>query len=197
MLSFEVKCGVTIAILAASMSVSDLFAGKYGDDEIIGTNEKSAAYMWYQSKSIKQSLSEGQHDLLQSLLKNGAIELKAQAGIENQLQEISKKISKYEKEKNEILQGSEAVGKENWAQEKEGAMGQIVGALEIQNNLIKLGKAGDRFDFASLFYQLSLVLGAISLVLKSEKAQKFFYSAMLTIGGIAISWSVAAFLVLA
>jgi hypothetical protein len=55
-MSFEIKCGVVIALFAALMSISDLFAGKYGDDEILLTNEKASAYLWYQSKSIKETL---------------------------------------------------------------------------------------------------------------------------------------------
>jgi hypothetical protein len=37
---FELISGLTLAVLAAVLAVVDLGGGKYGDDEIIGTNEK-------------------------------------------------------------------------------------------------------------------------------------------------------------
>jgi hypothetical protein len=38
------------------MAITDLLAGKYDADEIISNNDKSMAYSWYQSKSIKETL---------------------------------------------------------------------------------------------------------------------------------------------
>ena len=54
--SSEMRCGAVIAIFAALMAITDLLAGKYDADEIIGTNDKAMAYSWYQSKSIKETL---------------------------------------------------------------------------------------------------------------------------------------------
>lgn len=193
MSNFETKAGVVIAIFAACMAVSDLFAGKYGDDEIIGTNDKAAAYQWYQSKSIKQSLVEGEAALLKSLLDNGAIAGKSEAGIQDHLDTLEKKIQKYEKEKKEILLGSATVGKENWVQDVNGELGKVVGAKEIEQQLQGLGQAGDKFDMASLFYQICLVVGAIALILKNEKMQKIFFAGMIALGLFGASFTLAAF----
>ncbi len=187
--NFETKAGVVIAIFAALMAVSDLFAGKYGDDEIIGTNEKAAAYQWYQSKSIKQSLVEGEQALLKTLLKSGSISISSTKGIEEHVTLLDKKINKYDKEKKEILLGSSKVGKENWAQDVEGELGKVVGAKEIEENLTRLSSAGDKFDVATLFFQMSLVVGAISLVLKKEKVQLFFFYTMICFGMIGTSFT--------
>ena len=39
-------------------------ANHLGDEELIATEEKVSAYLWYQSKGIKESQAEGQRDLL-------------------------------------------------------------------------------------------------------------------------------------
>ncbi|WP_295901806.1 DUF4337 domain-containing protein [uncultured Bdellovibrio sp.] len=192
--SFEIRCGVVIAIFAAIMAVSDLVAGKYGDDEIIGTNDKAAAYMWYQSKSIKETLVEGEKSLLESLKESGAIQAKAGPGIDAHIANLNRKIQRYKKEKNEILKGSESVGKEGWVQDLNGELGKIIGAQEIEAHLTSLAKAGDRFDMASLFFQVCLVLGALSLVLKKQKLQNLFFSGMCFLGILGASISVWAYL---
>lgn len=192
--NFEVRCGVVIAVFAAVMAVSDLVAGKYGDDEIIGTNEKAAAYMWYQSKSVKETLVEGEKSLLESLKKAGALRPEAQSAIDDHLVSLNKRILRYKKEKNEILRGSKTVGPENWAQDLDGKLGQIIGAQEHETHLATLAVAGDRFDMATLFFQLCLVLGAMSLVLKKENLQKSFFAGMCILGCIGTVVSLWAFL---
>lgn len=192
--SFEVRCGVVIAIFAAIMAVSDLVAGKYGDDEIIGTNEKAAAYMWYQSKSIKETLVEGEKSLLESLKQAGAIQPKAEVAVNGHIANLQKRILRYKKEKNEILKGSEVVGPENWVQDLDGKLGQIVGAQQMEQQLAVLATAGDRFDMSSLFFQLCLVLGAMSLVLKKESLQQVFFTGMCVLGFIGTGISLWAYL---
>lgn len=182
MSNFEIKTGVFIAIFAALMAVNDLFAGKYGDDEIMGTNEKAAAYQWYQSKSIKETLAEGEVSLLTSLLESKSITPTSVEGVKLHISKLQSKVQKYEKEKNEILLGSAKVGKENWIQDIDGELGKIVGAKEIEANLAKLGKAGDKFDLASLFFQICLVIGAIAIIIKQENVQKFFFYFMIILG---------------
>jgi hypothetical protein len=193
--NFEATCGVFIAIFAAIMAVSDLFAGKYGDDEIIGSNEKAAAYMWYQSKSIKESLAEGERSLLASLKDAGVLQASSALVIEHHLMDVDKKLSRYRKEKTEILKGSQTVGKENWVQELNGELGKVIGAQEIEARLNVLSAAGDRFDFASLMFQVSLVLGAMSLILKKESLRKIFFFGMCSLGIIGTFFSGWAFLI--
>jgi len=187
--SFEARCGVFIAIFAAIMAVNDLVAGKFGDDEIIGTNEKAAAYMWYQAKGIKENLVDGERSLLESLYKVGAIKPGAEQAIQEHIASLRAKTQRYKKEKDEILKGSQSVGKENWIQELNGQLGKIIGAQEIELHLATLAKAGDRFDLSSLFFQLCLVLGALSLILKKQQMQRYFFIGMCGLGtlGFAVS----------
>ena len=180
--SFEMRCGVVIAIFAALMAITDLFAGKYDADEIIGTNEKSMAYAWYQSKSIKETLVESEISLLIGLKDAQAIQKEAINAVDNHLMNLQKKSLQYKKEKDEILRGSKTVGKENWTQEVDGQYGQVIGADEIEVHLGILSKAGDRFDIALLLYQICLVLGAVSLVLRRLSIQTFFFRSMVFLG---------------
>jgi hypothetical protein len=147
----ETYCGLLLAVFAAILAIADLGGGKYGDDEIIETNEKSSAYMWYQSKSIKESLAEGQSELLKSLLQSGVIVEEKRGAIEGVVAGLEKEVERYSKEKREILLGSKAVGKENWIQELDGELGQIVGVKEWEEHLQILNQAGDYFDLATLF----------------------------------------------
>lgn len=189
-ISYETKCGIIIAVFAAIMAITDLFAGKYGDDEIILTNEKAAAYNWYQSKSIKETLLEGEKSLLESLVDAGAIQARSVEGISDHIAKIEKKLNRYKKDKTEILLGSQQVGKENWSQDIDGQLGQVTGAKEIEKQLTVLSSAGDKFDMSSLFFQVCLVFGALSLVLKNEKTQKFFFHSMIGLGIIGTGLSI-------
>jgi len=189
---FEMKCGVLIAVFAAIMAVSDMFAGKYGDDEIKYINEKSSSYMWYQAKSIRETVTEGQKSLIDTLINAKVIQGDTQSLLKTHTALIEKDIARYKKEKKEILLGSAKVGKANWAQDVEGELGKVIGALEYQEKIGILGRAGDQFDLSSLFFQMCLVMGAISLVIKKEKLQNVFFYVMVTLGVAGTGFAVAA-----
>lgn len=190
--SFEMKCGVLIAIFAAVMAVTDMFAGKYGEDEIKYINEKSSAYMWYQAKSIRETVTEGQRDLLKTLSEGKHINDSSVEKLKEHSDKLSAKIEKYEKEKKEILLGSSKVGEANWVQDIDGKMGVVIGAKEYEEKIEVLAKAGDQFDLSNLFFQLCLVMGAISLVIKKPGLQKIFFYVMLSLGIIGSTFSVLA-----
>jgi hypothetical protein len=190
--NFEIRCGIVIAIFAAVMAVSDMFAGKYGDDEIKFINEKSNSYMWFQAKSIRSTVTEGQRDLINAMLNDKAENDPKVHGLREHTDKLTKKIAKYEKEKTEILKGSSVVGKDNWVQDVNGEMGKVIGALEYEKKINILGDAGDQFDLSSLFFQMCLVMGAISLVTKELKLKKIFFYVMLVMGLIGTTYSVLA-----
>ena len=191
--SFEMRCGAVIAIFAALMAITDLLAGKYDADEIIGTNDKAMAYSWYQSKSIKETLVQGEISLLKSLKEANAIQKSAIIGVDNHLADLAKKSVQYKKEKDEILRGSKTVGQENWVQDVGGEYGRVIGANEIEAQLAILSTAGDRFDIAILLYQVCLVLGAVSLVLRKPSLQTIFFRGMWLLGLIGSGMSLWAF----
>lgn len=190
---FELMSGLTLAIFAAVLALNDLAAGKFGEDELKGTNEKASALSWYQSKSIKRSLLEGQKDMVSVLVDGGAVKPEAVEPMKKMSEKLDKDILRYKKEMKEIMLGSKAVGEAEWAQDMDGKLGQVKGAKEWEAEVAKLSDAGDRFDLGTLFLQLSLVLGAVSLVLSEPKLKGVFYTCMVAMGTIGLVCSVTAF----
>ena len=191
---FEGWCGLVLAVFAAVLAVTDLGAGKYGDDELIAHNQKNGSYLWYQSKGIKETLVEGQRDTLKALVQAGSIRPEQLPAIQTMISSLDGDATRYGREKKEILLGSQAVGQDNWAQDVGGEMGKIVGANEWEAQAAALGKAGDIFDYATFFLQLCLVAGAISLILHVDRMRWSFFTAMVLLGLIGSGFSVQAFL---
>lgn len=189
---FELYCGIILAVFAAALAINDLGAGKFGDDELIAYGQAQRSYDWYNSKGIKQNLAEGQQELLESLVAAGTIPIEQQAGIQKNLESLNEAIGRYKKEKKEILLGSKDVGEANWAQDVDGKFGQITGAKEYESLTESLGKAGDLFDMGTLFLQLCLVIGAISLILKEPIQKTIFFGACVLGGSIGIVYTVLA-----
>lgn len=190
---FEALCGIMIALFAAVLAVTDLGAGKFGDDELIAHNEKNNAYLWYQSKGIKETLVEGQRDTLQSLMDAGSIKPEQLPAVQGLISKLDGKVLRYGKEKKEILLGSATVGQESWAQEVDGEMGKVVGAKEWESKAEALDGAGNTFDSAVLFLQICLVLGAISLVVQGGGTRRTFFLAMIGLGVLGTVLSALAF----
>lgn len=191
---FEVLCGLTLAILAAVLAITDIGGGRFGDDEIIAHNQKTNAFSWYQAKAVKESLVEGQRDMLKVLVDSGTIPSETRGQMTKLMSSLNMEIDRYKKEKAEILLGSTKVGEAAWVTEKDGKFGEIKGALEWEREAEKLGVAGDTFDLSVLFLQICLVMGAISLILKGERMRNFFYLTMLGLGGLGSYFSIVAFL---
>lgn len=190
---WEMRFGFTLAVLAALLAVNDLGGGKFGGDELQFANEKTSAYMWYQSKGIKETLAEGQRDLMTALLDGGAVAPAARAGIVARRDALAGDVTRYGREKKEILLGSKAVGPKGYAQDVGGEMGKVIGAKDYERAIEGLGTAGDRFDFANLFLQLSLVMGAIGIILRQERLKLGFYLGTLALGIVGLIVSVLAF----
>jgi hypothetical protein len=191
---FETWCGLVIAVFAAVLAITDLGAGKYGDDELIAHNEKGGAYLWYQSKGIKETLVEGQRDTLKALVEAGSIKPEQIPAIQTMIKSLDSDAMRYGKEKKEILLGSKTVGQENWAQDIGGEMGKVIGAQEWQAKADVLNDVGDTFDYSTFFLQICLVMGAMSLILQDAKLSRTFFTAMIVLGLVGTGFAVMAFL---
>ena len=190
---FEMICGVAIAVFAAVLAVNDLGAGKYGDDELIAHNQKNNAYLWYQTKGIKETLVEEQRNTLQALVAAGSVDAAQLPTVETLVASLNARTERYGKEKKEILLGSKAVGEANWVQEVDGTLGRVVGAKDWEAEAEALGGAGDTFDLATLFLQICLVLGAISLVLQQDRLRAWFFRGMVALGTLGLIYTVLAY----
>lgn len=182
--SWDMIYGVTLAIAAAILGVGDLLGGNADNSQIALINEKSSAYQWYQSKSIKETLVESQRDLVKQILDAGLINTDKVDSINKQLDILSEKAARYGKEKKEILIGSAAVGKENWIQDVKGKLGEVVGAEEYTSLIAAAGSTADQFDMSGLLLQLCLVMGAIGLLVSEEKLKQYIYFALLALFGV-------------
>jgi len=182
--NLEIWLGLFLAIFAAILAVNELGAGKYGADELIAHNKASEQLSWYQSKSIKQSLAEGPRYILLSIEKAGAIQPGSRNAMDSFITKLESKVDRYQKEKQEILKGSAVVGKDNWAQDVDGEFGKVIGAEEWQTAAEQLGNSGDIFDLATLFLQVSLVLGAIGIVVRKPAFRRMFLGLMILSGGL-------------
>lgn len=182
--NLELLIGVVIAIFAAVLAINDLGAGRYGDDEMIAHNNQTKMYNWYQAKSIKETLYEGQLDLLTTLEKTNSIKEEHKNVVDSFKTQKAKQIARYELEKDEILQGSSIVGKDKWTlkDEKTGEKGTTIGAKQWEEEADKLGAAGDLYDLSSLFLQICIVFGAISLVIQQPSTRKTFFYLMIAMG---------------
>ena len=176
--------GIVLTVFAASMAINNLGAGKYGDDEMIAHNKQAAMYSWYQSKSLKEGMLSVQRDLLLSMVESNTIEENKVDAVSSFANHLTAKIDRYEKEQTEILKGSKTLSKENWAQEVDGKLGQVKGAEEWDKEAEKLGEAGDVFDRASLFLEICIVFGAMSIILQSYSSKKTFLGFMIVCGTI-------------
>ncbi|HDZ06328.1 hypothetical protein LCGC14_0148540 [marine sediment metagenome] len=187
--------GVLIAIFAALMAISQMVNGELEEEMMIAHNNVVSYSNWYQSKSIKESLKEGELDYLKALIESGIVTEGKKSIIEQKIAEVGEKIIKYESEKTEILLGSDHVGKENWVQDIEGEMGIITGVKEWERLTKSYDYATKRFDYALLFFQICIVLGAVCIIIyDNPRLQKGLIVLMIIFGITGASLSIYGYL---
>lgn len=184
-----------LAILAAMLSINDLLSNNVGSLEIKLGNLRNSSYQWFQSKGIKATISEGQRDLLETLIASESIKKDNYDRMRQTIGELEKKISRYNMEKDEILLGSAGLKPEAWVQDINGQKGKVVGSKEYDKYLETLDMADNAFGLASMVFQIALVIGAIGIMLKKPKIQISFFFFMLTLGGIGIYMAINALMI--
>jgi hypothetical protein len=178
----ETIFGVTISIMASLLAVNELGAGKFAEEELMAGNEKTQAFMWYQSKSIKETAVKCQADLIDTLLSEKAVNQERALSLKALSDKLHSSVERYKKEKAEILEGSKSVGPENWAQDVQGEMGRVIGALEYEGIRKRYAAASDLYDVSSLLLQICLVLGAVGLILSETRLKTLSYHGMIWLG---------------
>lgn len=171
----ELIIALTITFFAAISAINGLYGGKYGDDEMIAHNKENQMSVWYQAKSTKQILAENQRDMLKGLITSKVVADQHRAAVDSLVFGLDEEIKRYKKEKKEILLGSKAVGKENWAQDVDGELGKVIGVKDYEKTAEELGTAGDDFDTGSLLLNLCLVFGAVAIILQEERTRLIFF----------------------
>ncbi|MFH6604254.1 DUF4337 domain-containing protein [Maribacter algicola] len=187
----EAVGGVLIAFFAALMAISQMVNGELEEEMMIAHNKVVNYSSWYQSKSIKESLKESELDYLQALLNTGMVVEDKQASILEQVEETKGLIQKYGAEKFEILEGSANIPKTQWVQDLDGELGKIVGVKEWEQLADDYDNATKRFDLGMLFFQISIVLGAVCIIIyDNPKLQKSFITLMIVFGIVGIVMSI-------
>lgn len=187
----EAVGGVLIAFFAALMAISQMINGELEEEMMIAHNKVVNYSSWYQSKSIKESLKESELDYLQALLESGVVKEDRIISIEEKIENVERQIAKYDSEKTEILIGSANIAEENWAQDLDGEMGKIIGINEWESLADEYDFATKKFDLGMLFFQISIVLGAVCIIIyDNPKLQKTFIVIMIISGIMGILLSI-------
>ncbi len=182
--------GVLIAFFAALMAISQMVNGELEEEMMIAHNKVVNYSSWYQSKSIKESLMESELDYLQTLISTGLVPDDKQSVVLSKITETKSNIKKYGSEKIEILIGSANIPKQEWAQDLDGEMGKIVGVKEWERLADEYDTATKKFDLGMLFFQISIVLGAVCIIIyDNPKLQKAFIVLMIVFGIVGIFMS--------
>jgi hypothetical protein len=197
--TYEIMVGLLMALFAACLGITDIGDKKAEAKYIVANNEKANAYQWYQAKSIKQNIAEGQRDMLMALVVSGAIKGDNQQAINKVISKLETSITRYDKEKAEIL-GRKQEGpdtQEQAAQEdtqKAEKKEKIISASEWEKRAHSYHKMGNDFALATLFLQLCLVMGAVSLMIHETLIRKTLLAIFLSSGVVGIIFSVIAYM---
>jgi hypothetical protein len=195
--NIEFFIALLIAIFAAVLSINDLGGGRYGDDEMIAHKESAAMYEWSQAKNIKLMLCTNQLQSLEILNLTNTIKAGKESIVDSMKKVHRIDTARYKKEIKEIRFGSATIDKSEWIikDEKTGTLGNVIGASEWKAEADKLGAAGDKFDLASLFLQICIVFGAISLVIQKNTTRKNFLYLMIGMGIIGTYFMIHAYVI--
>ncbi|MGJ8658723.1 DUF4337 domain-containing protein [Cellulophaga fucicola] len=187
----EAYGGVLIAFFAALMAISQLVNGELEEEMMIAHNKVVNYSNWYQSKSIKESLKESELDNLEALMYTNAIAEDKKSFVYDKIENTKLKVAKYKAEKKEILIGSKNLPKKEWVQDLDGKKGVIVGINEWKLLAKKYDIATRKFDFGVLFFQISIVLGAVCIIIyDNPKLQKALVITMVVVGFIGVVMSI-------
>jgi hypothetical protein len=179
----EAVGGVLIAFFAALMAISQMVNGELEEEMMIAHNKVVNYSSWYQSKSIKETLKESELNYLKTIELSRTVPEQGKDVLATKIKEAQTAIEKYAAEKKEILMGSSVVGKANWTQDLDGEMGKIVGVQQWQALADAYDTATKKFDLGMLFFQISIVLGAVCIIIyDNPKLQKTFILLMVLFG---------------
>jgi len=161
---------LTTTILAVCAAISALKGGGYGTRVQLSTTQEANQWSYFQSKSVKQHAVELHRDQLE-VLRLEARSPEAQRVIDERLAKATAEIARYDREKNEIKAGAEAIQKdEGELKRHSGAFGLAVMMLQIAIMLSSVGALIKR----PAMWVVGLVFGAVGLVYSANGFWLFF-----------------------
>ena len=139
------KAGLVIVIMALFMAVTTYFANMHSGAGLKNMLKATDTYAFFQSKSIKQAIAEGQRD---DYIARGD-KAKAEA--------LQKKIDRYESD----------------PEKGEGKKELLAKAQAFEKARDEAAKHSPWLTFASMAFQLAIVLLSASIISVNEKMYKF------------------------
>ena len=189
----EAVAGVLIAAIAALLAIAQLIGNNVEDTRKKAELSHSEMFNWYQSKSVKQSLQENYLETIKLISYNNS---SSKTTADSLIKKITDDISRYKKEKKEIMIGSKNLDKKDWVQDLDGKMGVITGVKEWEKITNKLNDSEDKFDISNLFFQIALVLGAVCIIIyDNPKLQNWLLKMMILFAIIGITFAIWGFVI--
>ncbi|MBS1555081.1 MAG: DUF4337 family protein [Bacteroidetes bacterium] len=183
----EMRIAYMIAFFAAALSIIEIGANNYRDREIVSVNKKMTEYSLYHSKILNETLMRGERDLLEDLVRAGAIIPKDTLIIHERLGKFDMELDLIRRQQSELMNGSASIETARWAMpDINNQLGKIKGLRQWEYEVAALDVAGDKFDLACLLLELSLVMGAMGFIVRLQQGRNLFRWLMAIFGALGI-----------
>ncbi|MCA4897873.1 MAG: DUF4337 family protein [Bacteroidota bacterium] len=190
----EMRIAYMIAFFAAALSIIEIGANNYRDREIVSVNKKMTEYSLYHSKILNETLMRGERDLLQDLVRAGAIVPKDTLIIHERLGKFDMELDLIRRQQSELMNGSASIETARWAMpDINNQLGKIKGLRQWEYEVAALDVAGDKFDLACLLLELSLVMGAMGFIVRLQQGRNLFRWLMAIFGALGIGFGMLAY----
>ncbi|MFM8911297.1 MAG: DUF4337 family protein [Flammeovirgaceae bacterium] len=190
----EMRIAYLIAFFAAALSIIEIGANNFRDREIVSVNKKMTEYSLYHNKVLNETLVRGERDLLEDLVRAGAIVPKDTLIIHERLGKFDMELDLIRRQQSELMNGSATMEAARWAMpDINNQLGKIKGLRHWEYEVAGLDMAGDKFDLACLLLELSLVMGAMGFVVRIQQARNLFRWLMAAFGTLGIGFGMLAY----
>ncbi|NTV28668.1 MAG: DUF4337 domain-containing protein [Candidatus Omnitrophica bacterium] len=138
---------LTTTILAVCAAIGSLKGGGYSTQVQLMTTKENNKWSYFQSKSVKQHITEMERDLLKlELVKSDAPSVREE--VQRTIKAVEDNIARYDKEKAGIKAEAE----------------------DLSNTQGELKRHGGNFGMSVMFFQIAIMLSAIGSLLKQRSA---------------------------
>lgn len=141
---FTMRSAITASILAVLASLGSLLAGHTANDAILKQTQATDQWSYYQAKSTKAHIFEGDKYVVKTLASLNGISADV---VKPQLAEFDKRVASFNQEKEEI-------------QKK---------AQEIQDEGAKMFEKHERYSLGVMFFQIAIVICSVSILVRSQQ----------------------------
>jgi hypothetical protein len=149
---FRRRAAIAIGVTAMLLAISGLGGGNATKEMLNANIQASDTYAFYQAKNIRQTSNQLAANELELLLLQPGITDEARAQITARMDQYKATVARYESEP--------STG--------EGKQELLVKAQAFDQRRDRAARQDPNFDFAQAFFQISIVLGSVSIVAASR-----------------------------